>query len=87
MVCANANLTSTSRHRRASWHGSDPGAIPGLQDPPWGVSLKSRNIHSPPATNAPECSGMKNYWLSSAFVLAFMVGMIVFGLKLALPGW
>jgi hypothetical protein len=30
---------------------------------------------------------MKNYWLSSAFVLACMVGMTVFGLKLALPGW
>jgi hypothetical protein len=30
---------------------------------------------------------MNNYWLSSAFVLASTVGMTVFGLKLALPGW
>jgi hypothetical protein len=29
----------------------------------------------------------ENYWLSSAFVLACMVGMTVFGRKLALPGW
>jgi hypothetical protein len=49
--------------------------------------LKARNIHSPPATSVLESSRMKNYWLSSAFVLAFMVGIIVFGLKLALPGW
>jgi hypothetical protein len=58
-----------------------------LQDRPSGVSLKSGNIRSPPATIIPECGRMNNYWLSSAYVLAFMVGIIVFGLKLALPGW
>jgi hypothetical protein len=30
---------------------------------------------------------MKGYWLPSAFALAVMVGVVVFGLKLALPGW
>jgi hypothetical protein len=49
--------------------------------------LKSLNIRSPPATIIPECGRMNNYWLSSAYVLAFAVGLIVFGLKLALPGW
>ena len=30
---------------------------------------------------------MHNYWLHSAYALALMVGVLVFGLKLALPGW
>ena len=30
---------------------------------------------------------MDNYWLPSAFALALMVGVVVFSLKLALPGW
>ena len=30
---------------------------------------------------------MDNYWLHSAFALALLVGVVVFGLKLALPGW
>ena len=30
---------------------------------------------------------MHNYWLHSAYALALLVGVLVFGLKLALPGW
>jgi hypothetical protein len=30
---------------------------------------------------------MKNYWLPSAYALAVIVGVVVLGLKYALPGW
>jgi hypothetical protein len=30
---------------------------------------------------------MSGYWLHSAYALAVLVGVVVFGVKLALPGW
>jgi hypothetical protein len=30
---------------------------------------------------------MRNYWLHSAFALALLVGVVVFGVKFTLPGW
>jgi hypothetical protein len=30
---------------------------------------------------------MRNYWLPSAFILTLVIAVVVFGLKLALPGW
>jgi hypothetical protein len=30
---------------------------------------------------------MGKYWLHSAYALALLVGVVVFGVKYALPGW
>jgi hypothetical protein len=50
-------------------------------------SIVDRAIQSGCAAIAAEWNSMENYWLSSAFVLAVMVGVIVISLKLVLPGW
>jgi hypothetical protein len=44
-------------------------------------------FRTPPATSAAERHEMNNHWLASAFVLAVMVGVVAFSLKLALPEW
>ena len=51
------------------------------------LCLNHRAIRLAVWRRMPRRIGMDKYWLHSAFALAVLVGVLVFGLKLALPGW